>query len=315
MKTQTCDWLIGPDALPSIMLAFTARSLRSTAPHFNTAARTLSTTPTRFQAVPTTKPVVLKEFKIYRWNPDEPEKKPTLQSYKIDLNQTGPMILDALIKIKNEIDPTLTFRRSCREGICGSCAMNIDGQNTLACLCRIDRNESKNTKVYPLPHSMLHGSVRLLAVDSTVFSVHRQGPCPRPHPLLQTIQVYPALLTKRQPSREGYVSPSFCIRGSRPNIFPVDIGEFIQSQEERKKLDGLYECILCACCSTSCPSYWWNQDEYLGPATLMQAYRWIADSRVRQLFLVSFGFRVVHNHSLPSGIVFSMYTLTEYMFR
>ena len=142
------------------MLAFTTRSLRTTVPRLNASARTLSTTPTRFQAVPTTKPVILKEFKIYRWNPDEPEKKPTLQSYKIDLNQTGPMILDALIKIKNEVDPTLTFRRSCREGICGSCAMNIDGQNTLACLCRIDRNESKDTKIYPLPHSMSHISVR-----------------------------------------------------------------------------------------------------------------------------------------------------------
>ena len=150
------------------MLAFTARSLRSTAPRLNTAARSLSTTHTRFQAVPTAKPVILKEFKIYRWNPDEPEKKPTLQSYKIDLNQTGPMILDALIKIKNEVDPTLTFRRSCREGICGSCAMNIDGQNTLACLCKIDRNQSKDTKIYPLPHSMLYSSVRVLVVDSAI---------------------------------------------------------------------------------------------------------------------------------------------------
>jgi succinate dehydrogenase (ubiquinone) iron-sulfur subunit len=115
--------------------------------------RTLATTATRAQAVPTEKPVHLKEFKIYRWNPDEPAKKPTLQSYTLDLNQTGPMVLDALIKIKNEVDPTLTFRRSCREGICGSCAMNIDGQNTLACLCRIDRKEGKDTKIYPLPHS------------------------------------------------------------------------------------------------------------------------------------------------------------------
>jgi succinate dehydrogenase (ubiquinone) iron-sulfur subunit len=116
--------------------------------------RALSTTVQRLQAVQ--KPVLLKEFKIYRWNPDEPAVKPRLQSYSIDLNQTGPMILDALIKIKNEVDPTLTFRRSCREGICGSCAMNIDGQNTLACLCRIDRTEGKDTKVYPLPHSMCH---------------------------------------------------------------------------------------------------------------------------------------------------------------
>ena len=124
--------------------------------------RALSTTAPRFQAVQ--KPVLLKEFKIYRWNPDEPAKKPMLQSYSIDLNQTGPMILDALIKIKNEVDPTLTFRRSCREGICGSCAMNIDGQNTLACLCRIDRTAGKDTKIYPLPHSAWHllSSTRLI---------------------------------------------------------------------------------------------------------------------------------------------------------
>ena len=107
----------------------------------------------RSLATATQKPVLEKEFKIYRWDPEHPEEKPKLQSYKIDLNQTGPMVLDALIKIKNEVDPTLTFRRSCREGICGSCAMNIDGQNTLACLCRIDRNTGKDSKIYPLPHS------------------------------------------------------------------------------------------------------------------------------------------------------------------
>jgi len=118
-----------------------------------TAASLRAPALSRSLATATTKPVLMKEFKIYRWNPDKPEEKPKLQSYKIDLNQTGPMILDALIKIKNEMDPTLTFRRSCREGICGSCAMNIDGQNTLACLCRIDRDGAKDTKVYPLPHS------------------------------------------------------------------------------------------------------------------------------------------------------------------
>ncbi|KAF8868889.1 2Fe-2S iron-sulfur cluster binding domain-containing protein [Infundibulicybe gibba] len=192
--------------------------MQSLRPLVRSSRRLFSSSSAASQAVPTQKPVVNKEFKIYRWNPDEPAAKPKLQSYTIDLNQTGPMILDALIKIKNEIDPTLTFRRSCREGICGSCAMNIDGQNTLACLCRIDRNEAKDTKVYPLPHMYI----------------------------------------------------------------VKDLGEFLQSPEDRKKLDGLYECILCACCSTSCPSYWWNQDEYLGPATLMQAYRWIADSRRKE---------------------------------
>lgn len=187
------------------------------------------------------KPPLMKEFKIYRWNPDEPAKKPTLQSYNVDLNECGPMILDALIKIKNEDDPTLTFRRSCREGICGSCAMNIEGVNTLACLCRIDRNASKDTKIYPLPHMYI---VKDLVPDLTLFY-------------------------KQYKSIEPWLQ----------NDNPPAQGEFLQSPEDRKKLDGLYECILCACCSTSCPSYWWNQDEYLGPATLMQAYRWIADSR------------------------------------
>ncbi|KAF9531492.1 succinate dehydrogenase iron-sulfur subunit [Crepidotus variabilis] len=203
--------------------------------------RAFSTSQRYRQATPQEKPVLMKEFKIYRWNPDEPDKKPELQSYNIDLNQTGPMILDALIKIKNEIDPTLTFRRSCREGICGSCAMNIDGQNTLACLCRIDRDGGKNTKVYPLPHMYI---VKDLVPDMTQFY-------------------------KQYKSIQPWLQ----------NDNPPASGEHIQSPADRLKLDGMYECILCACCSTSCPSYWWNQDEYLGPATLMQAYRWIADSR------------------------------------
>ncbi|EIM83774.1 succinate dehydrogenase and fumarate r [Stereum hirsutum FP-91666 SS1] len=205
-----------------------------------TLARTFATSSARRQAVPTEKPALNKQFKIYRWNPDEPAKKPELQTYNINLNECGPMVLDALIKIKNEIDPTLTFRRSCREGICGSCAMNIDGQNTLACLCRIDRSP-KDSKIYPLPHMYV---VKDLVPDLTLFY-------------------------KQYKSIEPYLQ----------NDNPPAEGEFLQSQEDRRKLDGMYECILCACCSTSCPSYWWNQDEYLGPATLMQAYRWIADSR------------------------------------
>ncbi|GJJ15694.1 succinate dehydrogenase complex, subunit B [Clathrus columnatus] len=205
-------------------------------------ARSFATSSSLLQAVPAEKPAAKKKFQIYRWNPDEPSKKPTLQSYTIDLNQCGPMVLDALIKIKNEVDPTLTFRRSCREGICGSCAMNIDGQNTLACLCRIDRDVNRDSKIYPLPHMYI---VKDLVPDLTLF-----------------YQQYKAI--------EPYLR----------NDSPPDKGEYLQSPEQRRKLDGLYECILCACCSTSCPSYWWNQDTYLGPAALMQAYRWIADSRV-----------------------------------
>ncbi|EIN05619.1 iron-sulphar subunit protein of succinate dehydrogenase [Punctularia strigosozonata HHB-11173 SS5] len=222
-------------------MSFAAAVARSSLKIRPTGARAFASSATRRQAVPTEKPVLKKQFKIYRWDPEEPAKKPTLQTYEVDLNQCGPMILDALIKIKNEVDPTLTFRRSCREGICGSCAMNIDGQNTLACLCRIDRNEKKDTKIYPLPHMYI---VKDLVPDLSLFY-------------------------KQYKSIQPYLQ----------NDNPPEKGEYLQSQEDRRKLDGLYECILCACCSTSCPSYWWNQDEYLGPAALMQAYRWIADSR------------------------------------
>ncbi|EDO16123.1 hypothetical protein Kpol_1070p4 [Vanderwaltozyma polyspora DSM 70294] len=184
----------------------------------------------------------LKTFQIYRWNPDTPSVKPRLQTYQVDLDNCGPMVLDALLKIKDEQDPTLTFRRSCREGICGSCAMNIGGINTLACICKIDTNTSKKQKIYPLPHMYV---VKDLVPDLTNF-------------YQQYKSIKPYLQRKE---------------------FPKDGKEILQSQEDRAKLDGLYECILCACCSTSCPSYWWNQEEYLGPSVLMQAYRWLLDSR------------------------------------
>ncbi|CBQ70235.1 Succinate dehydrogenase [ubiquinone] iron-sulfur protein, mitochondrial precursor [Sporisorium reilianum SRZ2] len=216
-----------------------ASTSRTTAAFSTSAAARLATPTTDANVGSSGKPQHLKQFKIYRWNPDKPAEKPRLQSYTLDLNQTGPMVLDALIKIKNEIDPSLTFRRSCREGICGSCAMNIDGVNTLACLCRIDKQN--DTKIYPLPHMYV---VKDLVPDLTQFY-------------------------KQYRSIEPFL---------KSNNTPAD-SEHLQSPEERRRLDGLYECILCACCSTSCPSYWWNQDEYLGPAVLMQAYRWMADSR------------------------------------
>ena len=180
-----------------------------------------------------------------RWDPDKPGDKPKLQTYDVDLNSCGPMVLDALIKIKNEMDPTLTFRRSCREGICGSCSMNIGGLNTLACLCKIDDNTAKTTKIYPLPHMYV---IKDLVPDMSNFYAQ-----------YRSIQPY---LKKKETSDK-------------------DIGkeQYLQSVKDRAKLDGLYECILCACCSTSCPSYWWNSDKYLGPAVLMQAYRWMIDSR------------------------------------
>ncbi|XP_029650100.1 succinate dehydrogenase [ubiquinone] iron-sulfur subunit, mitochondrial [Octopus sinensis] len=187
----------------------------------------------------------VKTFTIYRWDPDKQGDKPRMQSYEIDLNRCGPMVLDALIKIKNEDDPTLTFRRSCREGICGSCAMNIGGVNTLACICKIDGNISKPTKIYPLPHMYV---IKDLVPDMNNFYA-------------QYASIEPYLKKK--------------------DIKEEDVGkeQYLQSVEDRAKLDGLYECILCACCSTSCPSYWWNSDKYLGPAVLMQAYRWMIDSR------------------------------------
>ena len=181
----------------------------------------------------------LREYQVYRWNPDD-GRNPRLDTYQVDLDDCGPMVLDGLIWIKNKIDPTLTFRRSCREGVCGSCAMNIDGANTLA--CTKDMKDIKGeVKIYPLPHMPV---VKDLVPDLTEFYAQQASI----KPWLQTESVTPEK-------------------------------EWKQSHEDRAKLDGLYECILCACCSTSCPSYWWNSDRYLGPATLLQSYRWIIDSR------------------------------------
>ena len=182
----------------------------------------------------------VRTFKVYRWNPDD-SANPRTDTYEVDMDQCGPMVLDALIKIKNEIDPTLTFRRSCREGICGSCAMNIDGTNTLACTKAIDECGKQDVPIYPLPHMPV---IKDLVPDLSHFYA-------------QYASIKPWLRTQSAaPAKER-----------------------LQSKEDRAKLDGLYECILCACCSTSCPSYWWNGDRYLGPAVLLQAYRWIVDSR------------------------------------
>ena len=181
----------------------------------------------------------IRKYQVYRWSPDDGEN-PSIDTYEVDLDTCGPMVLDGLIKIKNDMDPTLTFRRSCREGVCGSCAMNIDGTNTLA--CTKDMGDIKgDVKVYPLPHMDV---VKDLVPDlSKAYA--------------QYASVEPWLKTDT----------------------PAPDKERLQSPEERAKLDGLWECILCFCCTTSCPSYWWNSDRYLGPAVLLQAYRWIADSR------------------------------------
>ena len=180
-----------------------------------------------------------REFHIYRWNPDD-NANPSVDTYHIDLNECGPMVLDGLFKIKNEIDSTLAFRRSCREGICGSCAMNIDGTNTLACTKAIEDVKGP-VQIFPLPHLEV---IKDLVPDLTLFFAQHQSI----EPWLQT----------ESPSPET---------------------EWKQSREDRAELDGLYECILCACCSTACPSYWWNSERYLGPAALLQARRWVVDSR------------------------------------
>ncbi|XP_062199887.1 succinate dehydrogenase [ubiquinone] iron-sulfur subunit 2, mitochondrial-like [Phragmites australis] len=184
----------------------------------------------------------VKEFQVYRWNPDAPGR-PFLQSYFVDLATCGPMVLDVLQKIKSEHDSTLAFRRSCREGICGSCSMCIDGVNTVACLKPVDTDTSRASMVTPLPHMYV---VKDLVVDLTNF-------------YQQYKSIEPWLKTKKPPPRQGR--------------------EHAQSPAQRKKLDGLYECILCACCSTACPSYWWNSEAFLGPAALLHAYRWVSDSR------------------------------------
>ncbi|WP_011582556.1 MULTISPECIES: succinate dehydrogenase iron-sulfur subunit [Chelativorans] len=181
----------------------------------------------------------LREYRIYRWSPDDTEN-PRVDTYYVDLDDCGPMVLDGLIWIKNKVDSTLTFRRSCREGICGSCAMNIDGANTLACTKGMD-DIGGAVRVYPLPHMPV---VKDLVPDLSI-------------PYAQLSSIEPWLQT----------------------VTPEPAIEWKQSHEDRAKLDGLYECILCFCCQTSCPSYWWNGERYLGPAVLLQAYRWLIDSR------------------------------------
>lgn len=221
----------GP-AVPSYLAAFVSTS--------SEAAQAAAQASKKAAAGGSAKAPLYKEFQIYRWNPDSQEP-PKYASYQVDINNCGPMMLDVLLKIKDEQDQTLSIRRSCREGICGSCAMNIDGQNTLACLCKVNRDPSHVGKVAPLPHMFV---VKDLVVDMANF-------------YSQYKSIKPYLQKKDQSSGK----------------------EFFQSKESRAKLDGLYECILCACCSTSCPSYWWNPDKYLGPAVLLAAYRWIIDSR------------------------------------
>ena len=183
----------------------------------------------------------LRRFRIYRFDPTSGET-PRVDTFELDLAGCGPMVLDALIQIKGSIDASLTFRRSCREGICGSCAMNIDGINRLACTTATEDLGGGDVRIYPLPHMPV---VKDLVPDLTNFYA-------------QYASVKPWLMTHTPP--------------------PPD-GERLQSREEQEKIDRPAACILCACCSTACPSYWWNSDRFLGPAALLAAYRWIIDSR------------------------------------
>lgn len=206
-------------------------------------------------------------FKIYRYDP-EGQENPRVDTYHVNMKECGPMVLDAIIKIKNEMDTTLTFRRSCREGICGSCSMNIDGTNTLACTKGLDEIKG-DVKIYPLPHMDV---VKDLVPDMTHFYA-------------QLRSINPWLQSDTQ----------------------APVGkERLQTPEDREKLDGLYECILCACCSTSCPSYWWNGDRYLGPAILLQAYRWLVDSRDeetgKRLDEVEDSFRLYRCHTIMNCV-------------
>ncbi|TAN11815.1 MAG: succinate dehydrogenase iron-sulfur subunit, partial [Rhizobiaceae bacterium] len=180
-----------------------------------------------------------KTFQIYRFDPDSGDT-PRLDTFEVDLDDCGPMVLDALIWIKNKVDPTLTFRRSCREGVCGSCAMNMDGTNWLACTRAIDDLGSPAT-IYPLANMPI---VKDLVPDLD-------------HMIAQYQMIEPWLHEKT----------------------PAPESERLQSPQERARLDGYYECILCFCCTSGCPSHWWNGDRFLGPAALLQAWRWLADSR------------------------------------
>ncbi len=182
----------------------------------------------------------IKTFSIYRWDPAS-GRNPAMDTFEVDLDACGPMVLDALIKITDDIDPSLAFRRSCREGVCGSCSMNIDGVNTLACLTHIEDLKKPVTRISPLPHMSV---LRDLIPDLT-----------------------------------GLYAQYELIEPWLKNDQPPPDRERRQAPEDRAKIDGMWECILCFCCSTSCPSYWWNQDKYLSPSILLQAQRWISDSR------------------------------------
>lgn len=177
-------------------------------------------------------------FSVYRFNP-ETDEQPIMQAYELDIDPAGKMLLDAILLLKTK-DESLSVRSSCREGVCGSDAMNINGRNGLACITPL-AGLKQPIELRPLPGQPV---IRDLVVDLSQF--YKQYRAVRPY------------LMNHDP---------------QPEI------ERLQTPEQRKELDGLYECILCGCCSAACPSFWWNPEKFLGPAALLQAYRFIADSR------------------------------------
>jgi succinate dehydrogenase / fumarate reductase iron-sulfur subunit len=205
----------------------------------------------------------LRTFRIYRFDPTTGEN-PRIDTFELDVKACGPMVLDALIQIKASIDSSLTFRRSCREGICGSCSMNINGSNRLACTTSMGDLGSE-VRIYPLPHMPV---VKDLVPDLTQFYA-------------QYASVQPWLKTQTPP--------------------PPD-RERLQSKDDQEKIDRPAACILCACCSTACPSYWWNSDRFLGPAALHAAYRWNIDIRdeayVERLDQLEVPFRLYRCHTI-----------------
>ncbi len=200
-------------------------------------------------------------YRIFKYD-STTDIKPSIKTYFLKAHEHAPMLLETLMYLKDTKDSTLAFRRSCREGICGSCAMNINGVNALACTYRIDQHVSYITpflNIYPLPHMVI---VKDLVIDMRHFYNQYKSINPfliKPY----EIKLVSDIIKNKNTS----------IIVSRPTL------ENIQEKKDRATLDGLYECILCACCTTSCPSYWWHTEKYLGPAVLLQAFRWIADSR------------------------------------
>ena len=206
------------------------------------------------------------KFEIYRYDPDKDER-PYMHKLDVELGPNDKMLLDAIVRIKNDVDDSISIRRSCREGVCGSDAMNVNGKNMLACITNL-RDLKEPIVLRPLPGLPV---VRDLIVDMTHF-------------FNQYHSVRPYLI----------------------NNTPAPEKERLQSPEAREELDGLYECILCACCSTSCPSFWWNPDKFVGPAGLLQAYRFLADSRdeatTERLDNLEDPFRLFRCHSIMNCV-------------